>query len=81
MFSPSSAMLWGYHTILPPHKCTQDKADPPPHPSNADNDDAADIDADDDATDNNADDNSDVDADNNNMTQATDNNADATQRR
>jgi hypothetical protein len=58
---------------------TQDKADSPPHPSNADNDDAADDNADnntaEDATDNNAD----VDADNNNLMQMTDNDTDAEQ--
>jgi hypothetical protein len=50
MFSPSSAMSWGYHTIFPPTKM-QDKADSPTHPSNA-NDNANNNNA---AADNNAD--------------------------
>ncbi len=80
MFSPSSAMSWGYHTIFPPHKYTQDKADSLPYPSNADNNDAADDDTDNDAIDDKNDDNADVNADNNNATQTTDDDADATQR-
>ncbi len=79
MFSPSSAMSWGYHTIFPPHKYTQDKADPPPYPSNADNNNAADDNADNNAADINADNDADINTDNDDMTQTTDNNADATQ--
>ncbi len=79
MFSPSSAMSWGYHTIFPPHKYTQDKTDSPPHSSDADDDNAADNRADNDAADNDADDNADINADNNDAMQTTDDNADAMQ--
>ncbi len=71
-------MSWGYHAIFPPHKYTQDKADSPPYPSNADNDNAAYNNADDNTADNNTDNDADVDADNDNVTQAADNNSDAT---
>ncbi len=72
-------MLWGYHTIFPPHKYTQDEADPPLHPSNADDNGAADNDADDDTADNNTDDDADINTNNNNAMQTTDNEADVTQ--
>ncbi len=72
-------MSWGYHTIFPTHKYTQKEADSPPHPREAEEDDAADNDADDDTADNNADDNADVDTDNDDRTQTTDDNADAMQ--
>jgi hypothetical protein len=72
-------MLWGYHTIFPPHKYTQDEADSPPHPSNADNKDAADDNVDDNDADNDADDNADVDADNNNTMLTADDNTDLAQ--
>ncbi len=74
-------MAWGYHTIFPPHKYTQDKADSLPNPSNAYNDNTAEDNADNDAADNNADNNADFDADNDNAMQTTDNNADVKQRR
>jgi hypothetical protein len=70
-------MSWGYHTIFSPHKYTG-RSRLPPHPRNADNNNAADNNADDTAADNNADDNSDVNADNKHAMQTTDNNADAT---
>ncbi len=53
----------------------------PPHPSNADDNGAADDDADGDAADNNADNNADVNADNNDTMQMTDDNADVTRHR
>ncbi len=64
--------------IIPSSPSTkiQDKADSPFHPSNADNQNTADNDADDDATDNDAEDDADVDADNNNAMQTMDDNAD-----
>ncbi len=74
-------MLWGYHTIFPSHKYTLDKADSPPHPSDAGNDNAADDDADNNAADNNADNDADVDTDNNNATQMMDDDADTMWRR
>ncbi len=61
-------MLWGYYTIFPPHKYTQDKADSPPHLSNADDDGAADNDTDDDVADDATDNNADVNADNDDVT-------------
>jgi hypothetical protein len=59
MFLLSSAMSWEYHTISASSTKTQDEADSPPHPSDADVVGADSNDADD----NNADDNADVDAD------------------
>ncbi len=74
-------MAWGYHTIFPPHKYTQDIADSPPTP----------------ATQTittqlttmqtmtlqttKPDNDADINADNNNATQTMDDNADTTQRR
>ncbi len=67
------------------HTNTQDKADCPPHPSNADDDDAANNDADNNAADNAADDaadnNADVNVDSNNLMQTAGDNADVTRRR
>ncbi len=80
MFSPSSAMSWGYHTIFPLTN-TQGEEDSHPHPSNANNDNAAVDDADDDAIDDDADNDADINADNNNAMQRTDKDADATQHR
>jgi hypothetical protein len=59
----------------------EDKADSPLHPSNADDDNAADNNVDNNAADDDADDNADVNADNNSATQMTDDNTDAMQRR
>ncbi len=73
-------MSSGYHTIFPPTKI-QDKADSPPHPSNADDHNAADDDADDNAADNNADNDTDNNADNNDTMQTTDDDANDRQRR
>jgi hypothetical protein len=55
-------MLWGYHTISPPHKVTgQSRLSP--HPSDADVNGADDDNADDEDADNNADYNADIDPD------------------
>jgi hypothetical protein len=56
-------MSWEYHTIFLPTK-TQDEADSPPHPSNAD-----DNDADNEALDDDTDNNADINTDNNATTQ------------
>ncbi len=70
-------MSWGYHTIFPPHKYTQDKADSPPPSRDEENNNAADNDADNIATEGNIEDDADVNADNNNAIQTMDNNKDA----
>jgi hypothetical protein len=66
MFSPLSAMSWGYHTIFPPHNDTE-QSRLPPHPSDADIDGTEDDNADnnnaDDDADSKVDDNADNDAD------------------
>ncbi len=71
--------LWGYHTIFPTLKFSQDKADSPPHLSDADSNNAADNDADNNTADDDADNDADVDADNDNAMQTTDKDAVAMQ--
>jgi hypothetical protein len=67
--------LWDITPSSPTTKI-QDKADSPPHPSNADNHDAADDNTDNDAAYDNAEDNADANAENANTTQTTDDDTD-----
>ncbi len=66
---------------LPPSQIYTGQSRLSPHPSNADNNGAADNDADDDAADDAADNNADINADNNNAMHTTDDDADAMQHR